>query len=83
MDEECNICTFEIKERIFCKTCKKDICISCYSKLVDEICPFCREPYIENENEEDDILDYNLSYAMFLVFWMNSGPELFQVFSHS
>lgn len=42
--KECDICYEEVNEKYFKKLpCKHELCQSCYSKLTNEKCPFCRQ----------------------------------------
>lgn len=43
-NKECDICYEEVNEKHFKSlSCKHELCQSCYSKLPNEKCPFCRQ----------------------------------------
>ena len=66
---ECIICTFEKKDKIYCEICKKDVCLDCFSKI--ETCPFCRNPYDEDGDEDIDLATF---YILMFIFFKDCLP---------
>lgn len=58
-NDECHICMQE-KEMLIIKPCEHKICIECFNKLKNKICPFCREPIqslVRIETNDDGIIN--------------------------
>lgn len=48
---ECPICFHEDCDALStCVHCTKSICLTCYERLHNELCPFCRHPYASSSS---------------------------------
>lgn len=68
MQDKCIICTMSKTNFWICNTCKQKHCNDCKSRNTSLKCPFCRNSY---DDEKDDELIYSRIYT-----FMDSNFEL-------
>lgn len=76
--QECHICYEKIEDKKWLP-CSHFLCTSCFHKLLDDKCPFCRQPFteynkiiIKNDENQDNEPDY----------WLDYNPVDWVVYSH-
>jgi len=79
--KECDICYEEVNEKHFKKlSCKHELCQSCYSKLPNEKCPFCRqviqEKVIEMIEDPEEWLLYDANEWITYSRTLRDGREV-------
>ena len=51
---ECNIC-WETKSKFKRLKCNHEICTQCFPQIRNNLCPFCRDPFIIRNNASNNI----------------------------
>lgn len=47
-ERDCDICYETKTDFINCIQCVNEVCLQCFTNLTQEVCPFCKHPFVEN-----------------------------------
>lgn len=46
VEVECVVCYIDYNDREFAFFCSHPVCMTCYSQLLNPVCPYCRQPIL-------------------------------------